>query len=150
MSSGLAPGIPNLVQSAHVSNFARTANTYADVTNSSISITTRGNPVMIVFSQGYIQLDGDGAGGVDSIQGYVKILRDASTVAEEVYYQIAKPSTHDLSLRIPSGGICMFETPAAGTYTYKIQTKVISSPGVGTITVSGYLTVLELEGTPGN
>jgi hypothetical protein len=97
-----------------------TASSYTDVTNLSVSITTTGRPVVA-------QLIGSGSAtafvGLVGTEGAVQLLRGATTVDEQ---SIAVNS----SGRYPPGSFQFFDTPGAGTYTYKIQGKVVVGTSV--------------------
>lgn len=99
--------------------------TQADITNLTVTITTTGRPVMILC-----QHDGAGAGpakfsieitsGSSTQMGYNIILqRGGSDLAQ---YQILMDANYTSGrIMVPSSCIQYLDTPAAGTYTYKIQ-----------------------------
>ncbi len=115
------------------STFVTTSTSYVDVTNLAVTITTTGRPVIIMVqgdggvSNSYFMTDiyNDGCSSAGS---YFKLLKDATTIAELFYgfegengafiadtYHAYLPSIHHL------------DTPTAGTYTYKLQVKCVSS-----------------------
>lgn len=100
--------------------------TYADLTNATISITTTGRPVLLML----IPVPGTpGFGAEFLLQGpgqltlNLKLLRGATIVFEQKYDfapNATQTGTPDITF-VPS---IMFDAPAAGTYTYKIQYNV--------------------------
>lgn len=102
--------------------FATSSSTFVDVTNLSVTITTVGRPVFI----GLIP-DGDtstgsylaaSSNGGASEECRMAIFRDATQISETL---IRPQSGGGLPFNIPPGAIFMIDTPAAGTYTYKVQ-----------------------------
>lgn len=92
--------------------------TWTDVPNHSISITTTGRPIRIVL----VPLPG-GTGfpaflsaSNNGTSAYVRATRDGSTVA----------TTWVGDAKIPPSSVEFIDTPAAGTYTYKIQALAVS------------------------
>jgi hypothetical protein len=103
-------------------NFSVSGSTsYTDVTNLSVTLTTTGRPVMLVLVP-------DAAGGTSSTignagssyAGYIKFLRDATSLGELTYQQ----ATYN-SGQTP----VIVDVPSAGTYTYKVQAKTNSALG---------------------
>lgn len=94
--------------SSSCGNYTTTSGTISQVTNLSVSLTTNGNPVMIL-----IQPDGSSnAANIDAPSGQeltMVIVRGATTIAT---YSIA-------ALKTPTS-IQMLDTPSAGTYTYSV------------------------------
>jgi hypothetical protein len=94
---------------------------FVDVTGMSVTITTTGNPVLILWNTGLSA--GDTAGRV----GRFTILRDAVNLGSADY---------GLGMFVGDGYSAsgmLIETPAAGTYVYKGQ---LRTGGAGTIYMS--------------
>jgi hypothetical protein len=108
-----------------------TSGSATDVTNLSVSITTSGRPVMILLQNNY---DGTNSGLLSNTSatnpGYIYVLRGASVISG---WQI--PTNRNGNIPI------VFDQPAAGTYTYKIQAQ---SDGTGNI-FAYYLTLVAME-----
>lgn len=102
--------------------------TSADVTNLSVSITTTGRPVWV----GMIH-DGTASasnvevftGSVTSVTGTVNILRAGSDISKTTL--LYTPGATNGSCQYPVSSFFMIDTPAAGTYTYKVQAGVTSA-----------------------
>lgn len=103
-----------------------TGTTYTDVTNLTLSLTTVGRPVVIC-------LVGDIAGDSEvyctrsdaslTLDGYIKVLRSGTDVAIFKCHRAYSNSVSTIVNGIFWGGVITLDTPAAGTYTYKIQAK---------------------------
>jgi hypothetical protein len=112
--------------SASCGSFSTTSTTNVDVTNLSVTITTTGRPVML-------KLIADGTTGHSYIQqatantrSVLEFIRDSTAIGN---YYLGSDGTIIL---VPSPSISMLDIPAAGTYTYKLQAKVV---GGGTSSV---------------
>jgi hypothetical protein len=128
--------------------FSTQATSFTDVTNLSISLTTTGRPVMIACV-------GDGtanpaAFGVDratagvSLQAIIRILRDATEIGRHFIGLQGDASTANWIKWVPASSVFAQDTPAAGTYTYKVQ--VMSNEGVGELNViAQYIKLLAYE-----
>jgi hypothetical protein len=103
------------------STFTTTSTTPVDVTGMTLSITTTGRPVWV----GLIA-DPDNASlgstvGISANTGFYIIKRGATIV-----------STLTISVTaIPCGAVWHIDTPAAGTYTYKLQANVATTGTLG-------------------
>lgn len=111
----------NQVISSSSGTFGTTSGTFVDVTNLSVTITTTGRPVEIYLmpdgaSAGYVTVNKSAAAAAGSFQ----ILRDASVIAKYLLGITATGSTA-VDLSHSPGSIRFTDTPAAGTYTYKLQ-----------------------------
>lgn len=112
-------------------NFTTTSGSYVDVTNLTVEITTTGRPV-------YLALMADGSSAstlqiVGTANSQTQLLRGSTSIA--IVEVSANTST---TVSVPPPFLCI-DTPAPGTYTYKIQTK--SSTGANTVSVSGCVLV---------
>lgn len=109
--------------------YSTTSATYVDVTNLSVTITTTGRPVFIgliaddAATSSYL---GTGtAAGAASVSRFA-ILEGATTIA------ITELAGDDLTA-IPVSSFSTIRVPSAGTYTYKVQAKLV---GVGSAVVN--------------
>lgn len=108
-------------QSATKASFSTSSATYVDVTDITVSITVTGRPVVISLfttdsssAAGYVWLRNVATNGL------FKILRDAVKVFEGAY-----PEFDTFEPVGGSNGVVSWmaiDVPAAGTYTYKLQT----------------------------
>ncbi len=106
----------------------QTAFAATDVTGLTVSITTTGRPVIVA-------LIGTSTGGGCDISNnrtnptaidipVVKFVRDATTIANFRLGTLIDPFPATLfNVSYPVGGFLMIDAPAAGTYTYKVQTE---------------------------
>lgn len=106
---------------------SQTALAVTDVAGLTVSITTTGRPVIIAL------VGTTTGGGCDVINNrtnptvidipFVRFVRDATTIANfRLGTQInAFPAT-SFNVSYPVGGFLMIDAPAAGSYTYKVQT----------------------------
>lgn len=99
---------------AAITTFTGNSQTLADITGLSATITTTGRPVLILLFP-----SGDTSGGAEMFStssqpaSRIHLLRDSSTIA-----RIAVRALTDSGISIPP---IFFDTPGAGTYTYKFQ-----------------------------
>jgi hypothetical protein len=124
-SNGLTfSSIPNgrAISSGNSGSFGTSSGTYVDITNLSVSITTKGNPVFFTL----VPAETGAAGGQWSrllyvTDAYIKLVRD-STDIDEIRFGTAGLSGHpDPQAETPPGSVVFYDTPSAGTYTYKLQ-----------------------------
>ncbi|TXH18366.1 MAG: hypothetical protein E6R03_02325 [Hyphomicrobiaceae bacterium] len=108
------------ISSSSSGSYTTTSTSYADVTGLTVTITTLGNPVMLMLlpttSVGAFYITNAGSSGPQP-QGYIKWVRDSTDVAEESFW--ANTGTDAVSPGLPK----FLDTPAAGTYVYKVQAK---------------------------
>ena len=105
-------------------SFSTASSSFVDVTNLSVTLTTVGRPV-------FISMIGDGSGSSSRItnsatgtaQIEIKIFRDTTEIA---YLLSAADTTNSI---MPSE-VLHIDTPTSGTYTYKVQTRVITGTNV--------------------
>jgi hypothetical protein len=109
--------------SASSGSFTVTGGTPVDVTNLSVTITTRGRPVMLALISGeptvtpsFLGVEGAAA---TSIILWIYFFRDSTEISRT--YGIER---HGASLDVDilvHNSILHIDTPSAGTYTYKVQ-----------------------------
>jgi hypothetical protein len=104
----------------------RNVNSYADVTNLTVTITTTGRPVMV-----FLIPDGAAAASCgDTVgSGSIQILRDSTSIG---VFTIASSGTTNHSV----GEILSFDVVAAGTYVYKVQFKSAGGGGGNVVAIS--------------
>lgn len=136
--------------SSSCGNFSTTNATYTDVTNLSATVTTTGGLVFvglmhddnILGNAASVITNNSSAGGAE---GQLRILRDTSTtVLESALGSIAIGATSASSF-IPSSIFWKFDTPAAGSHTYKVQVQRVTSSTTVSVNYSK-LIVAELCG----
>ncbi len=112
--------------SASCGTYFMSSAAYEDVTNLSVTITTTGKPVHIVLVNGHASITG---ANVNTATGYVKLLRGVTDIsAITMNTQDAdRAATADPQVFYPSGSFAWVDTPAAGTYTYKVQIKSLTT-----------------------
>jgi hypothetical protein len=112
--------------------YTRNANTYADVTNATVTITTTGKPVaLFLMSDGTDQNVGINRTGAGTATGYLKYVRGSTDLASAVI----QSDTGGNNTVNPCWQFYYIDQPAAGTYTYKVQAKV-GTGGSDVITVN--------------
>lgn len=132
-STGTTVSAGGVAISASV-DFSTASNSLVDVTNSSVTITTSGRPVMIMFGMCAAgdtpSINGIHAGS-PSVSAGVTIVRNATTITNFAY--VISPSA-------TQAPIIFIDAVAAGTYTYKLQ----AFTSTASITIGGRLFVYEL------
>jgi hypothetical protein len=104
------------------SGSAQTASAvFVDVTNLSVSITSTGRPIIIMFipdtsGNGYFGASNTGSGTATA--GF-QLLRGVSTIAATIVAASSSASTG--SIFVPPGCMNYIDVVSAGTYTYKLQ-----------------------------
>lgn len=121
------PSLPTVGQQVSASSgaFSTAAGTWVDATNLSVTITTTGRPVLLM-----VQADGNDTVGQDAAfeaaaSGVLRLVRDATAIGRHKVY------TSGTGLAVPPA-LMLLDTPAAGTYTYKLQ----AVAAAGTVYVS--------------
>lgn len=104
-------------------SFSTTSSTYVDVTNLSVTLTTHGNPVLLLLvpttSASYVKIAGN-PGSIDL--KYVRTTDGSDTdVTSDIRFAFNYSSS--ITAEIPPGGFGMVDIPAAGQHTYKVQVK---------------------------
>lgn len=105
-------------------SFQTTSTSYVDVTNLTVTITTTGRPVMLMVAPADTSDDayiGTTKASNQSISDF-QIVRD-STVVSRYAMRVAATGATSVNLNLPPSAIMYLDTPAAGTYTYKVQAK---------------------------
>jgi hypothetical protein len=127
---------PNYILSTTCTSFNTTSTSDQAVTNLTVSITTNGGPVVLkIVSAGttaaYIATS-DVAAASGVVSAYITLQRNSVDVYEYFMLTDAPPNP---KLTIPTSSVSYFDTPAAGTYTYRIRAKMANS-GTNGITFS--------------
>lgn len=124
----------NIASSSDINGVATTSTSYVDVTNSSLTITTSGRPVMIMLTQANSTGVASKFGGAwasvtansrPQCSFYFILVGDGSQVGGEMtfdYTTYTGTSTAAGSWHWPHNSIWI-DQPAAGTHTYKLQFK---------------------------
>jgi hypothetical protein len=125
---------------------SETGSSYADLTGLTVTITTTGRPVMVMLQGATSGATGlaHGSTTLDAVETAVRILRDATVVAEyemETALTVSGATISVDSVVIPASSIFVIDTPAAGTYTYKLQGKNVAGDA---LSVSAELIAWEL------
>lgn len=122
-----------VVSTSGSGSFTTSSTTYVDVTNLTASITTTGNPVEITLTVedvsqfGYY---GPSRTGATLATMSIKALRDATNIGQTIAWM--QGASGNLASLLPYGSLRFIDTPAAGTYTYKLQALVDNASTVGT------------------
>lgn len=113
--------------------FSSTSNVLADVTNATVTITTTGRPVFIGFTGEFsAQVTSfNVTASASLITGDFAILRGSTTIMQTRIAISATGATSVINTWGP-GAVSHFDTPAAGTHTYKLQTRTDAG---GTVTI---------------
>jgi hypothetical protein len=123
---GLPVNAVNKQISLDSGGFSASGGAGGDVTNLSITITTRGRPVWVGLipkgdnNTAVLRTIVIGAGAGESNVSSLSLARGVTTIAAWNIGSSGDGSGGDLQLVIPCGAIWTFDTPAAGTYTYKL------------------------------
>ena len=103
-----------------------TTGTFQDVTNLTVTITTTGRPVFV----GIVNADSTNAMRLeatrsnDTIDAEISIIREATVVEyRKIYFNATSAPTIQMTFPAPS----VIDVVAAGTYTYKVQTKLVTT-----------------------
>lgn len=144
---GSGTGPANVIKSGSSGNFLTSSASFVDVTNLTTTITTNGGQVKLELIP-----DGNNTVGQESglfmngtsntAEHFIQILR-GSTVIAQFNSEVSNSGLTDIFELWPVGGIVAYDTPVAGTYTYKVQMK----KGSGSITNVGisYASLLTWE-----
>lgn len=117
-ATGTSVGAGGVAISTSCGNYSTTSAAFVDVTNLSVTIKTSGRPVCLKLFSGSTS----GAAGQEGVisetggTGAWQYLRDAAAVA---YHEV-----QNAQVLSPIDAI---DTPAAGTYTYKVQAKQVTA-----------------------
>lgn len=113
----------NVVISSSSGSFSTTSSAATDVTNLSVSIATTGRPVwigMISDGSGFDSYFGVSTTSAISVTLRMQLVRDSSAIG----YFSATHGNHSsfvTSVTFPSSAFAYIDSPAAGSYTYKVQ-----------------------------
>ena len=132
-------------------NFTTTSTSDVTVTNSAVTITTTGRPIMIMLTsdstapaENFIQINRN-AVAEDVAVGDLILQRDASDIftnRHRLEIGDSNDTGDDFGLLIPPT-LNYVDTPAAGTYTYRLRANAVGSTG-SSIQIVGRLVVFEL------
>jgi hypothetical protein len=106
-----------------------TSTSFADIANATITITTTGRPVFIVFQPEIAGIGGDPVGGItaqassNNFDARIRFLRGATSIFSTKFSMQAVGATA-VNFDLPASCLLYIDVPAAGTYTYKVQYKV--------------------------
>ncbi len=115
--------------------FSTTSTSFVDVTGLSITITTTGRPVFVGIINSATGtpatlLTRRSSGAEASSQ--FQILRDSTVVAQYIMSLVVGGHASLLDLNTPASSVWTIDVPAAGTYTYKVQSRVVAATSVAT------------------
>jgi hypothetical protein len=100
-------------------SFSTTSTSYVDVTNLTVSFTSTGKPVMItMIPDGTTSMVQVSRVGNALATATFKVLRGATSLNE---INCGNGDSSAVQIQLPPGSFQWVDTPAAGTYTYKIQ-----------------------------
>lgn len=114
--------------SASSGSYSTTSTSYGDVTNLTVTITGTGRPIALNLISDPGSAGGYSAstsGGQARLQ--LKVLRDSSAVAEEMFEQSA-------GWTAPASLFWIDHNASAATYTYKVQARVSALTSSGSVT----------------
>ncbi len=133
VGSGAGGGAaPNYAISSSCGATSNGSGTFTDVTNLSVSLTTTGNPVLLlIVHDGNTTTGHEGAIVADRASGNTAIgllaFLEGSTRISTQKLEESSSGLTSSDLQIPPSSFKHFYVPAAGTYTYKVQTAVSGS-----------------------
>ena len=99
-----------------------------DVPGTQLTITTRGGPVFVGLSQGYLTATGGFNGSDGSASCDLIFTRDGTVVNDFPFINTILAASPSPQIRLPLSCCWMIDFPPAGTHTYKVQ----GSAGQGT------------------
>ncbi len=113
-------------------SFSTGSTTFTDVTNLSVAITTTGRPVWVgliptTSSSPAPALVPQSNNTGTAVTGDVQLLRDSTAISIHRVANTYPSSTGIHNISIPVGTVWTIDAPAAGTYTYKAQARVVST-----------------------
>lgn len=129
------PASAGMITSSGSGSSSHNTSTPTDVTNLSVSITTGGRPVLISAISDAAAVGGGSVSefrmvknSVSSLQAQIFILRDSTIIA--AHNLILDGASGNLNLAIPTSAVWTIDSPAAGTYTYKVQYAILTGSAV--------------------
>lgn len=134
-----AVGLSNIPCSGYTlstteTNFTSTSSSYVDVTNCTLSFTTNGRPVLVTLIPSSAASPGEAyvsrASGTASCEANFKLVRDSTDVATHRIASSPAASGAN-SISVPPSALVYIDNPAAGTYTYKLQSLLNSGSTLG-------------------
>lgn len=112
--------------------FTTASSSLTDVTNLTVTITTSGRPVMLmlnavagVASAGSMNVRNSSTGTAVTANATVAFLRAGTVINQQVWGGVASSTVSPYNTTVPSSSFLYLDTPAAGTYTYKVQAKIL-------------------------
>ncbi len=125
-TDGTDPGAGGVVFSASSGTFSTDSTSYTDVTNLSVTLTTLGRPVRIFLDTA----DGTNESFLRAIVdtsasnpfAKYKLVRDITDIKITDIASTSGSSSASVQIVVPVGSLDFLDTPAAGTYVYKLQT----------------------------
>lgn len=122
-------------------SISSTSDSYSDMNNLSVSITTTGRPVFVGLipdgsSAGYIEVQNTNS-GTTTANGLVQILRDSTSVGIFQFVDLCSSSSGSTHLGRFPGSLFTIDIPSSGTYTYKAQYKLGGGVAGDTILAGG-------------
>jgi hypothetical protein len=135
-----AGGIAFSLSSGSSSN---TTSTFADVANLSVTITTTGRPVMLMVQPTAASASLSCNAATNEATCEFQMLRNGSVIGGNKMRNFVGASTSN-SPQFPTGMMNMVDTPAAGTYTYRVQQKNLGGAGSFSLVEFAALVAYEL------
>ncbi len=129
--------------SSSCGNYSINTSSFTDITNISVSITTTGRPVILIFQPDTsasgtfgsgASVIGKTAANTNAVEIDLLFFRDSTKIAQVAALSLANAS--NIALGVGASYVIM-DAPAASTYTYKIQAR--GSSGAGTLQIFNYL-----------
>ncbi len=125
-TDGTDPGAGGVVFSTSSGTFSTDSTSYTDVTNLSVTLTTLGRPVRLFLDTA----DGTNESFLRAIVdtsasnpfAKYKLIRDSTDIKITDLAMTSGSSSTSVQVVVPVGVIDHLDTPAAGTYVYKLQT----------------------------
>lgn len=130
------------------SDTVTTSSSFVDIADLSVTITTKGRPVMLILkpndtNDGIFGLGYAGTPTADvgaNLRAWFKFLRGATAVSTSPLALDGRTSSTG-SLQAYGVPPTIFDSPPAGTYTYKVQFKA----GTDTIAFCKYMQIIAIE-----
>jgi len=120
--------------SSNLSTLTITSTSYTDVTGLAATITVTGRPVILFCMPGSTTLASDielrDTSSPSNVEALVKLVRGSTDLAIWNFQQVLNGiSGGAATFGYPTSSIYFMDVPSAGTYTYKLQAKVVNGSG---------------------
>lgn len=132
-TTGTSVGVGSVAISNAIGTFDNATSTFTDVTNLTVTLATSGKAVRIYLAPtgntSYVSVSSTTTD--TSLTGALRLLRDSVSLDIDLELGASDTgagATHIIA--VPSSSFAWIDTPAAGTYVYKVQSRVASGDNI--------------------